>query len=90
MKAVDVSAGGAFLACGTANSGRLAGASLRAAAAAATLTIRETDGSGRILAVLAAAANASDHWTPGGDVHFQGNVHATVTGAAAVAIAYEG
>ncbi len=90
LKAIDVSAGGAFMASGTNGIGRLGGASLTAAAAAATMIIRETDGSGRKLAVLNAPVNDSSHWTPARDVGFQGNIHVTITGAGAQAIAYEG
>lgn len=90
LKAVDVSAGGAFLATSGAAIGRLGGASLTAAAAAATLIIRETDGSGRKLAVLNAPVGDSSHWTPARDVAYQGQIHVTLTGAGAQALAYEG
>lgn len=78
LKAVDASAGGAFLT--GAGVRQIGGASLRAGADAATATIRETDGAGRILAVLGAGIGLTDHWNPGGPVAFSGNVHVTLTG----------
>lgn len=87
VRAINASAGGTFLSTGTAP-GYLAGASLRAAAANATATIRETDGAGRILSVLAAPANGADHFVPLGPVFYTGAIHVTVTGAGAEIIVY--
>jgi hypothetical protein len=87
LRAIDASAGGDF-SVGPGTRG-LGGASLRAAAAAATATIRETDGSGRILAVLNAAIQGTDHWTPLQPVDFVGKINVVVTGASAVLILYE-
>jgi hypothetical protein len=87
-QAVDASAGGAFLTASGA--GLLVGASLRAGVDAATATIRETDGSGRILAVLSApAANDPDHFTPAYPVVYVGNIHVTLTGTAPKCIVYQ-
>lgn len=88
VKAVDGSAGGTFLS----GDGKrfLAGASLRAGADAATATIRETDGSGRILAVLGAGIGLSDHLLPVGPIEFTAVVHVTLTGTAPKCILYEG
>lgn len=86
-QAVDASAGGAFLV------GRgilpLAGASLRAAGVAATATIREGNVGGRILAVLAAAAGATDHWQPQQPVQYQAAVFVVIVGAGAEVILYQ-
>lgn len=82
---VNVSAGGAFLAQTGSEGVRksLAGARLTAgAAAAATLTIQETDGSGRILYSLAAPQGAADEATI--PVQFTGNIFVTIAGAGAV------
>lgn len=76
---------------GAGQSMALGGASLRPAAAIATLTLRETDGSGRILAILAAPANGPcDHFQPQKPVQFAGVVHATLSGAGADAVVYIG
>jgi hypothetical protein len=88
-QAIDVTAGGAFMA--VAGVGKLAGASLRAAAGVdATMTIRETDGAGRILAVLSAPAKGADHFAPQEPVVYSGNVFVAIVGAGAEAIAYQG
>lgn len=74
---IDASAGGAFLSQ-TGVTQVLRGVRLRAGADAATATVRETDGSGRILAVLGAAAGLADEQDI--PVTFLGNVHVTTTG----------
>jgi len=57
------------------------GARLVAGSDAASAIIRETDGSGRVLAKLSAgAALAVDEWNPPGPVAYQANVHVTITG----------
>lgn len=61
----------------------LRGARLVAAAAAATAIIRETDGSGRILAKLSAAINGYDELRPPAAIAYQTKMHVTVTGAGA-------
>lgn len=61
----------------------LGGARLAAGGAAATAVLRETDGSGRILARLSAAANGVDEFMPTKSVAFKGKVHATIVGAGA-------
>lgn len=61
----------------------LAGARLAAAAATALAVIRETDGSGRVLAVLTCVANTADEFMPQRPVAFVGNVHVTISGAGA-------
>lgn len=88
VRAVDGSAGGAFLA----GDGKrlLAGATLLAGADAATAIIRETDGSGRILGVLGAGIGLTDHWVPPGPVEFTATIHVTLTGTAPKCILYEG
>jgi hypothetical protein len=87
VRAANASAGGSFLSTGTAP-GYLAGASLRAAAANATATIRDGTAGGAIIAVLAAPANGTDHFAPLGPVFYTGAVHVTVTGAGAEIIVY--
>lgn len=86
MKSIDVTAAGAFLAAtGTDTMSRtLGGARLTAgAAAAATLIIRETDGSGRILYSLAAPQGAADEATI--PVTYVGNIFVVLAGAGAIA-----
>lgn len=86
MQAVDASAGGTFLA--TRANGVLGGARLAAGAAAdATAVLRETDGAGKILAVLAAPQKSADESTI--PVQYRQAVHVTVTGADAVVILYQ-
>lgn len=82
MKSVNASAGGAFLGGIAGQSYRLTGARLVGGSNAATATIREVDGSGRILVVLAAAAGAADDFEPAEGVDYVGNVHVTLTGTA--------
>lgn len=81
MVSVDASAGGAFLTLPAGQSGQLTGAKLTAAAAAASATIRETDGAGRILCKLGAVVGASDNLDH--PINYVGNVHVTMVGAAA-------
>jgi len=90
MRSVNVTAGGSFLAVTGSEtlSKVLAGARLTAgAAAAATLLVRETDGSGRILYSLAAPQGAADEARI--PVSFVGNVHVTIAGAGAVGHVFE-
>lgn len=75
--AIDLGTGGANATAG------LGGARLVAAAANATAVLRETDGSGRVLARLSALANSADELTPARPIAFKGKVHATITGAGA-------
>lgn len=85
MQVTDASAGGAFLTA----SGRahFSGARLRAGADAATATIRETDGSGRILCVLGAGIGAcSDSMA---EVAYTGNVFVEKTGTSPVILLYQ-
>lgn len=69
--------------------GGLVGGVLQAAAAAATAIIRETDGSGRVLAYLAAAANGVDRFNFDQPISYQGKVHVTLTGAGAAFVLYQ-
>ena len=85
---IDVSAAGAgtaYLDASTAVRG-LGGATLVSAGAAATMKIQETNGSGRVLAMLSAAIGTSDHYTPFEPIVFQGQLFITVTGASATAL----
>lgn len=66
----------------------LGGARLTAAAANATAVLRETDGSGRILARLSAVINSADEFRPAKPVAFKGKVHATIAGAGAALSVY--
>jgi len=87
IRSEDASAGGLFLTTGTAP-GYLAGASLRAAAADATATLRDGGAGGRIIGVLAAVTKTTDHLTPIGHVSYTGGVHVTIAGAGAEVILY--
>jgi hypothetical protein len=87
IRAEDASAGGLFLSTGTAP-GYLAGASLRAAGADATATIRNGGPAGDLIAVLSAAAKNADHFVPMGPIFYTAAVHVTVTGAGAEVIVY--
>lgn len=89
FQAVDASAGGAFLGAAGQGTRLLGGARLVAAAAVATAIIRETDGSGRILAKLSAPINEADDFMPVRPVAYTGMVHVTITGAGAVVNLYE-
>jgi len=62
------------------------GAHVVAAAAAATVVIREVDGAGAIIAELAAVVNGNDELTI--PVIFKKALHVTVTGAGASCIVY--
>lgn len=82
LQSVDASTTGTYLS-GSGTMG-LAGARLAAGAGAvATAIIRETDGSGRILAKLACPANESDEFRPLRPVAFSTVVHVTIAGAGA-------
>jgi len=84
LRSVAANSTAAYLAEGTAGQVKgLAGARLTAAAATATAVIRETDGSGRVLATLSAAATTADEFRPARPVAFVGNVHVTIAGAGA-------
>lgn len=87
LQPINVTAGGAFTRGGN-ETRHLSKASLLAGAGAATAIIRQTDGSGNILAVLGAGAGLADHWT--GPVPFTGTFHVTVTGAPTAVVVYEG
>lgn len=89
MQAVDGSAGGAFLAVQTGAQGFLGGARLCAGADAATATIRELNGSGRILAKLGAGIGQGDEFMPTDAVPYTTNVHVTTTGTSPVVILYQ-
>ncbi len=82
---VNASAGGAFLVA----TGRpvLQAGRLVAAAADAVATIRETDGSGRTLMKLSAAAGTADESLL--SAQYAGQVHVTITGAGAVLLLYQ-
>jgi hypothetical protein len=86
LQAINASTTGTYL-VGQGTLG-IAGARLVAAAAAATATIRETDGSGRILAVLSAPVEGADEWGPAAPVAYHGQVHVTVAGAGAQVFLY--
>lgn len=90
VQSVDASVTGAYLAVATGQVAGLAGARLVAAAAAATAIIRETDGSGRVLAKLSAAVNGFDELRPMRPIAYTGNVHVTVAGAGAVVNLFQG
>jgi len=81
---INASAGGAFLTA--TNRATMMGARLRAGADAATATIRETDGSGRILCVLGAGIGLCDESVI--PVQYSGNVHVTLTGTTPVCLLY--
>jgi hypothetical protein len=89
MRAVNVSAGGEFLAVtGSENqSKKLAGARLCAGSTAATMTVRETDGSGRILYALAALTGTADGVELPCD--FIGKINVTIAGTGAVGHVFE-
>lgn len=80
MRSIDASAGGAFLGGVATQSYRLAGARLVAGADVATAIIRETNGAGRTLLKLSAAANTADECLPAEGIDYVGNVHVTLTG----------
>lgn len=85
FQSVELSATGDAIDMNDANGvAGLGGARLTAAAATATAVLRETDGSGRVLARLTAVANTSDEFMPEKSVAFKGKVHATITGAGAL------
>lgn len=84
LRSVAANSTAAYLSEGTTGQHKgLAGARLTAAAAAATAVIRETDGSGRVLATLAAPVNGADELRPIAPISFSGNVHVTIAGAGA-------
>jgi len=85
LQVVELSATGAALDAGQATvTVGLAGARLVAgAAAAATAVIRETNGSGRVLARLQCLQGEVDDFEPARPVAYQGNVHVTLTGVGA-------
>lgn len=84
FQSVELSATGDAIDINDANGvAGLGGARLVAAAANATAVLRETDGSGRILARLSAVANGADELAPVKPIAFKGKVHATITGAGA-------
>lgn len=86
LQAIDASAGGSFM---TKSTGFLGGVSLLAAGAAATAVVQETNGSGRLLAVLGAGIGLSEQFTPVSAIPYNGNVFVTITGAAAKCVLYE-
>jgi hypothetical protein len=84
FQSVAANATAAYLSGGSAGLVKgLAGARLTAAAVTATAIIRETDGSGRVLATMSAAANTADEFMPLRPIAFIGNVHVTIAGAGA-------
>lgn len=87
MRSVDASVTGAFLPVEAGQTAQIAGATLAAAAAAATAIIRETDGSGRILCKLAAVVGDTAHLHH--PLDYVGNIHVTVTGAGAQLNVYQ-
>ncbi len=85
FQSVELNATGDAINVGNADAvAGLGGARLTAAAATATAVLRETDGSGRVLARLTAVANTSDELSPEKPIAFKGKVHATITGAGAL------
>lgn len=84
---IDASAAGAFLSGGGNLRKTLAGARLVAGVDDATAVIRETDGSGRVLATLSALEATADE--TGLPVEFTGNVHVTLTGTAPACYLYQ-
>lgn len=64
----------------------MVGARLATAAAGGTCVLRETDGSGTVLAELTAPANGSDEVTI--PVTFTRKIHATLVGVGATAMVY--
>lgn len=85
FQSVEVSATGDAIDLGNANvTAGLGGARLTAASATATAVLRETDGSGRVLARLTAVANTADELAPAKPIAFKGKVHATITGTGAL------
>lgn len=87
LRATNASAGGSFLSVGS-GLGYLAGASLRAAAANATATIRDGGAGGPIIAILAAPANSADHDYTSSPIVYTGSIHVTIVGAGAELIVY--
>ena len=86
-RAVDASAGGLFLV--TPGPGFLAGASLRATGADATVTLRDGGAGGAVIGLLAAQDGFADHFAaPGLVIYTGGGVHVTVTGAGAEVILF--
>ena len=69
---------------GAANGGQLYGASLTAAAATSTLVLREGGASGTVILTLSAVANTTAAVRFDGS-GYSGQLHATITGASAVA-----
>lgn len=86
LQVINASAGGTFLAVDS-RTAVLAGARLVAAEEAATAVIRETDGSGRVLCVLAAAVGEADESAV--PVVYQGQVHVTLAGTDATLLLYQ-
>lgn len=84
-----VTATGTAFDAGAATECTMIGARLVAGSAAATATIRETDGSGTILAELSApAAAATDEFVI--PVTFRQKVHVTLAGTGAACVVYVG
>ncbi len=87
-RVVVVTAGGEFLAEGAAGKIKtLGGARVVAAAATATLIVKETDTNGRVLAHLSAAADTADETAI--PVSYTGKIFVTVTGSGAAAYVFE-
>jgi hypothetical protein len=68
---------------GLSNGGFLGSASVTAAAALATLTLRENGSTGSIILLISAPVGASNQWFNSGGDGYQGKLHATLTGAGA-------
>jgi hypothetical protein len=66
----------------------LAGARLVANGADAEAVLRETDGSGKVLARLSAIDGEADSFFPPRPVAFRGTLHVTIAGAGATVQAY--
>lgn len=74
----------AYLVVPTSAIGYLAGARLKAGADAATAVLRETNGSGRILAVLGAGIGLCDEFMPPKPVTYRTAVFVTLTGTSPI------
>lgn len=83
LQVIELSATGDAFDKGTTGTFGLAWARLQAAAANATAVIRETDGSGRVLARLSCVPNTDTELQLPRPIAYQGKVHVTLAGAGA-------
>lgn len=91
VQATEVSATGDAMDTGAANLvvGLVGARLVSGSGAASTAIIRETDGAGRVLVRLQAAAAGVDDFTPEHPVAYKGKVHVTLTGAGATVLLYQ-